>query len=60
MIEIENLTMCYGELRAVDELNLNVEKGEFFAFLGPNGAGKTTTSQISHRPAKADFWVGTD
>ena len=43
MIEIEDLTMCYGELRAVDDLNLKVEPGEFFAFLGPNGAGKTTT-----------------
>lgn len=43
MIEIENLSMCYGELRAVDDLNLKVERGEFFAFLGPNGAGKTTT-----------------
>ena len=43
MIEIEELSMCYGELRAVDRLNLKVEQGEFFAFLGPNGAGKTTT-----------------
>jgi len=43
MIEIENLTMCYGELRAVDGLDLRVESGELFAFLGPNGAGKTTT-----------------
>lgn len=43
MIEIEHLSMCYGELRAVDDLNLKVEDGEFFAFLGPNGAGKTTT-----------------
>ncbi|MFT4546571.1 MAG: ABC-2 type transport system ATP-binding protein [Verrucomicrobiales bacterium] len=43
MIEIENLTMSYGELLAVDGLDLKVEAGEFFAFLGPNGAGKTTT-----------------
>ena len=46
MIEIENLVMCYGELRAVDGLKLQVEKGEFFAFLGPNGAGKTTTIKM--------------
>ncbi|MEM0895822.1 MAG: ABC transporter ATP-binding protein [Verrucomicrobiota bacterium] len=43
MIEIENLTICYGDLKAVDDLNLRVEKGELFAFLGPNGAGKTST-----------------
>jgi len=43
VIEIENLSMRYGELLAVDCLNLTVERGEFFAFLGPNGAGKTTT-----------------
>lgn len=43
MIEIEKLTMCYGGLKAVDNLNLRVEQGELFAFLGPNGAGKTTT-----------------
>ena len=43
MIEIENLSMCYGKLRAVDGLDLTVAAGEFFAFLGPNGAGKTTT-----------------
>ena len=43
MIEIEGLTICYGDLRAVDDLNLKVEKGELFAFLGPNGAGKTST-----------------
>lgn len=46
MIEIENLTMFYGDLRAVDGLDLRVEPGEFFAFLGPNGAGKTTTIKM--------------
>ncbi|ADT83573.1 ABC transporter ATP-binding protein [Thermococcus barophilus] len=42
-IEIENLTKSYGNLKAVDDLTLNVEKGIVFGFLGPNGAGKTTT-----------------
>ena len=46
MIEIEDLTMFYGELRAVDGLDLKVQQGEFFAFLGPNGAGKTTTIKM--------------
>ncbi|WP_324735817.1 ABC transporter ATP-binding protein [Thermococcus sp. SY098] len=42
-IEIESLTKMYGNLKAVDDLTLNVEKGIVFGFLGPNGAGKTTT-----------------
>lgn len=42
-IEIENLTKKYGNLKAVDNLTLNIEEGIIFGFLGPNGAGKTTT-----------------
>src|SRR5205809_349253 len=34
----------FGEIRAVDDLNLVVERGEIFGLLGPNGAGKTTTA----------------
>ncbi len=43
MIEIEQLTVRYGEFVAVDALDLTVAGGELFAFLGPNGAGKTST-----------------
>jgi ABC-2 type transport system ATP-binding protein len=43
MIRIENLTKVYEGVRAVDAINLTIEKGEVFGFLGPNGAGKTTT-----------------
>lgn len=46
MIEISNLSMRYGELLALDGLDLRIEKGEFFAFLGPNAAGKTTTIKL--------------
>jgi ABC-2 type transport system ATP-binding protein len=46
MIEIENLTMNYGDLRALDGLNLTIQPGELFAFLGPNGAGKTTAMKL--------------
>ena len=46
MIEIENLTKRFGDLCAVNELNLTVKKGEFFAVLGPNAAGKTTTIKM--------------
>lgn len=46
MIEIEDLTMHYGELRALDGLTLKIPAGELFAFLGPNGAGKTTAIKL--------------
>jgi len=43
IIELRGLTKCYGSVKAVDDLNLNIHKGEIFGLLGPNGAGKTTT-----------------
>lgn len=45
-IELKNLTKKYGSLTAVNNLNLEIEKGEIFGFLGPNGAGKTTTIKL--------------
>jgi ABC-2 type transport system ATP-binding protein len=46
MLEIKNLNKSYGKFRALDNLNLTVEKGEVFGFVGPNGAGKTTSMKI--------------
>ena len=46
MIEIQNLTKRYGQIKAVNNLNFTVEKGEVLGFLGPNGAGKSTTMNI--------------
>ncbi|MBA4424040.1 MAG: ABC transporter [Syntrophus sp. (in: bacteria)] len=46
MIQLSNLTKRYGNILAVDHLNLSVEKGEIFGFIGPNGAGKTTTIRM--------------
>ena len=43
MITTTNLTKCFGKLKAVDCLTMEIEAGELFGFLGPNGAGKTTT-----------------
>ena len=43
MIQIENLVKRYGNLVAVDHLDLEIRKGEIFGLLGPNGCGKTTT-----------------
>jgi len=45
-IETFDLTKSFGNLIAVNKLNLKVRKGEIFGFLGPNGAGKTTTIKL--------------
>jgi ABC-2 type transport system ATP-binding protein len=46
VIEIENLSKQFKDLKAVNNLNLNVYKGDVFGFLGPNGAGKSTTIRM--------------
>jgi ABC-2 type transport system ATP-binding protein len=46
VIEIKNLTKKFKDAVAVDELNLNVFRGDVFGFLGPNGAGKSTTIRM--------------
>lgn len=46
MIEIKNLTKSYGSIKAIENLNFKVNKGEVVGFLGPNGAGKSTTMKI--------------
>ena len=46
LIEVKNLTKCYGKHLAVDNLSFTVEKGQIYGFLGPNGAGKSTTMNI--------------
>lgn len=43
MLKIDHLTKIYGEVKAVDDLTLHIEKGEIYGFIGHNGAGKTTT-----------------
>lgn len=46
MVSTDGLTKRFGDTVAVDGLNIDVPKGEFFSFLGPNGAGKTTTIKM--------------
>ncbi|MCR9230086.1 MAG: ABC transporter ATP-binding protein [bacterium] len=46
MIETRNLTKRYGNLVAVNNINLNLGEGDVFGFIGPNGSGKTTTMRM--------------
>ncbi len=46
MIEVKNLTKCYGDIKAIDDISFTVDTGEVLGFLGPNGAGKSTTMNI--------------
>ena len=60
MIRVENLVKSYGQVRALDGLNLRVEEGKVYGFLGPNGAGKTTTLRILSglaRPDAGQAWI---
>ena len=54
MIRSENLVKTFGEVRALDGLDLEVAPGVIYGFLGPNGAGKTTTLRVLAGLARAD------
>jgi ABC-2 type transport system ATP-binding protein len=45
-VEIKNLTKTFGNVKAVDNLTLNISQGQIFGLLGPNGSGKTTTMNM--------------
>ncbi len=47
MLKLASITKSFGEIRAVDDLSIEVNRGEIFGLLGPNGAGKTTTVNIA-------------
>jgi ABC-2 type transport system ATP-binding protein len=46
VIKTVDLTMKYGEMYAIQQINIDLEEGDLFGFIGPNGAGKTTTMRI--------------
>ncbi len=46
LLEVQNLGISFGGLRAVDDFNLDVKKGQLYGLIGPNGAGKTTVFNL--------------
>lgn len=46
LLEVKNLSISFGGLRAVDDFNLKIEKGQLYGLIGPNGAGKTTVFNL--------------
>ena len=42
MLEVKNLGISFGGLRAVDDFHISIDKGQLYGLIGPNGAGKTT------------------
>lgn len=46
LLEVKNLSIQFGGLRAVDEFNISIEKGQLYGLIGPNGAGKTTVFNL--------------
>ncbi len=46
LLEIRNITMLFGGVRAIDNLSFRIDEGEIYGLIGPNGAGKTTIFNI--------------
>ena len=60
VIEIKNLSKSYGNGRGINDISLDIYKGDIFGFLGPNGAGKTTAMKIMTgliRPERGDVKI---
>jgi spermidine/putrescine transport system ATP-binding protein len=60
-IEFRGVTMRFGDIVAVDNVSLAIERGEFFSFLGPSGCGKTTSLRLIagfEQPTEGDVYIG--
>ena len=58
LLQIKNLTHCFGGLRAVYDFNLDLEEGELVGLIGPNGAGKTTVFNLvtgAYKPSEGEM-----
>ncbi|MFN8491667.1 MAG: ABC transporter ATP-binding protein [Caldilineaceae bacterium] len=59
-VAFENVTRAFGEVIAVDDINLEIQDGEFFTMLGPSGSGKTTCLRMIagfDRPTKGEIYL---
>ena len=54
MIDVKNLSKSFGDFKALDDVNMHVEKGSIYGLVGPNGAGKTTTLKTMLKFVKPD------
>lgn len=58
LLEVKNLGISFGGLRAVDNFSLKIEKGQLYGLIGPNGAGKTTIFNLLtgvYKPTDGSF-----
>ena len=55
LLEVKNLGISFGGLRAVNEFDITIEKGQLYGLIGPNGAGKTTVFNLSDRSVQAGY-----
>ena len=46
LLEVKNLSISFGGLKAVDGFHIDIEKGQLYGLIGPNGAGKTTVFNL--------------
>ena len=60
VLKTENLGISFGGLKAVQDLNLEIKKGQLYGLVGPNGAGKTTVFNMItgvYKPTTGKFWL---
>ena len=60
VLKIENLGISFGGLKAVQDLNMEIRKGQLYGLVGPNGAGKTTVFNMItgvYKPTYGNFYL---
>ena len=57
LLEVKNLGISFGGLRAVDDFNISIKEGSLYGLIGPNGAGKTTVFNLLTGVYKPDVGI---